>query len=197
MPTLDEMLRKEQDLFGQERQEQQEQSSVFLPARHEEVAEAKKEEPTTAEVETPVKEPAPAPHIVAEVAQQGEVPQETLVRLFEHYADKDEDDEIADVPVVAKSDLRQLMRDPRPGEIDAGEVIRDGIEADFVADSAIAGADLDTHHRGDADWDGWQERRRKGQAESRGPGEKPPELEAVDQAAPAATTTVKEKPSQT
>jgi hypothetical protein len=168
MPTLEEYLRKEQDLFGQERQEQQEPLSAFnppIPTRHEE-EEQQKANPPAVDLESPVLPEKLAPHVLAEVPQQGEVPPETLVRLFEHYSEKGDDEEVAPVPpVLAKSDARQLARERVPGQLEADDVIRDGIEADFVQDSVIVGADLDTHRRpdGGADWDGWQARRKRQQ----------------------------------
>lgn len=162
MPTLLEIQRKEPDPFGEDRHEEGQPNSAFATSAEQSEAQARRAEGAHGPaLERPVQAEAVAPHLLAELPQQSEVPKETLTRLFVHLAQKDEGgDEETDMRVVAQPDPRQTSRDLVPHYIEVGDSIRDGMAADFIHDSAIAAADLDTPP-GPADWDGWAERRKR------------------------------------
>lgn len=177
MPTLDE-TRREQDLFAQERREQEEQAAALAAkakaeaeqqlkqlAEKQAQQERMKESEATAPIQTPFEKEAVAPHMLAELPQQTEASRETLMRLFEHYTDNDEEDEAVDTNTVTLGDPRQGARDLLPRVIEVGDSIRDGMAADFVHDSAIVAGELGTHPRpssqADSQLDGWGERRRR------------------------------------
>lgn len=178
MPTLDENQRREQDLFSQERRDQEEQAAALAAkakaeaeqraqaqAQKKEQLERKQESQVTAPVMAPFEKEAVAPHMLAELPQQTEAPRETLVRLFEHYTESGGGgDEALDTNTVAQADPRQGARDLLPRTVEVGDSIRDGMAADFVHDSAIVAGELDTHpgSPGQVDQaDGWSERRRR------------------------------------
>ena len=177
MPTLDE-TRREQDLFAQERREQEDQAAALAAkaksgaeqqrkqqAEEQAQHERQKESQETAPIQTPFEKQSVAPHMLAELPQQTEASRETLMRLFEHYTDNDEEDEVVDTNTVTQGDPRQGARDLLPKVIEVGDSIRDGMAADFVHDSAIVAGELDTHPRpssqADSQVDGWGERRRR------------------------------------
>lgn len=120
---------------------------------------------------------APAPHIQAEMAHDGSLTKEATERLFQHYAERrDEgDSEEEEEQTTAQPDPRVQSREVRRPSKDPGDRIQDGIEGDFVADSAIVAADLDTHPTphgtlgdGDAAIDAWTGRRRR-RGDAKGP----------------------------
>ncbi len=174
MPTLDENQKREQDLFSQERREQEEQTAaqatkakldaeqlVKALAQKQEQQERRHESQVTAPLMAPFEKEAVAPHMLAELPQQTEASRETMVRLFEHYTESDGEDEAVDINTVAQTDPRQGSRDILPRVIEVGDSIRDGIAADFVHDSAIVAGELDTHPAPTDQADGWGERRRR------------------------------------
>ena len=179
MPTLDENQKREQDLFSQERREQEEQTAaqatkakldaeqlVKALAQKQEQQERRHESQVTAPVMAPFEKEAVAPHMLAELPQQTEASRETMVRLFEHYTESDGEDEAVDVNTVAQTDPRQGSRDILPRVIEVGDSIRDGIAADFVHDSAIVAGALATHPAPTAQPAGWAERRRRASPKS-------------------------------
>lgn len=173
MPTLDE-TRREQDLFSQERREQEEQAAALaakakaeaeqqlkVQAEKQAQQERMKESELSAPIQTPFAKESVAPHMLAELPQQTEASRETLMRLFEHYTESDEEDEVVDTNTVTQGDPRQGARDLLPRVIEVGDSIRDGMAADFVHDSAIVAGELDTHAHPDSQVDVWGERRRR------------------------------------
>lgn len=148
MPTLKESKRNEQDLFRAAAQKASDRTDPALAS--------------------PVEREKLAPHFLAEVPQQSQAPAEALARLFEHYAEKGAQDEAtAGGAAVAPDALREKAREIAVADALASGLIRDGMEGDFIKDSAIVAADLDTHTSPDADWDGFAERRRRAESTQR------------------------------
>lgn len=116
--------------------------------------------------------PEPAPHIQAEIPQDGAMRQEAADRLFQHYAERgaeEEEGEEEEPPSTLHVDVRQTSRDMPAKTKELGDMFSDGMDADFVADSAIVAADLDVMAPPDAgsafddSADAWNDRRRRGE----------------------------------
>lgn len=113
----------------------------------------------------------PAPHVQAEIPQDGVMRQEAADRLFQHYAERtsEEDGEEEEPPTSLQVDVRQTSRDVARKSSDIGDMFSEGMDGDFVADSAFVAADLDVMDAPnsvdpfDASFDGWSDRRRRGE----------------------------------
>jgi hypothetical protein len=171
MPTHEEMLRQALDPFQPldrisdrpAARADELAPSLALGAVGPAEAAAQKQQQVLGERERISEAEAPAPHMLAEVAPQSEVAADSLKRLFEHYTEQDSDDEVAEVKAETPVDSTLNRQRPVVAKVEPGDVIQDGLEGDFVHDSAIVGADLDTHphQASSADVDGWGDRRRR------------------------------------
>lgn len=168
MSSFQERHRKEEDPFAQEAP-QKEDAQLQAQALREREEEEARSAALALGLLTAAQEAAP--HIQAELPQDGQFSQESAERLFQHYADhgEEEDGEDEESQTTAQPDVRQQSREVlRRSSRDITDMIQDGMDGDFVADSMIVAADLDTHPTGsqndawiDDDVDMWTGRRRR------------------------------------
>jgi hypothetical protein len=168
MSSFQERHRKEEDPFAQEAP-QKEDALLQAPAMRERDEETARQAALAMSVLVAAQEAAP--HVQADLPQQGPLSQESAERLFQHYAEQgeEEDGEDEEAQTTAQPDVRQRSREVwRRSSQDVTDMIQDGMDGDFVADSMIVAADLDTHPHGGqgAAWvddgvDPWNGRRRR------------------------------------
>ncbi|MBL9003630.1 MAG: hypothetical protein JNJ46_05250 [Myxococcales bacterium] len=168
MSSFQERHRKEEDPFAQEAP-QKEDALLHAHAMREREEEDARQAALALNVLAAAKEAAP--HVQAELPQDGQLSQESAERLFQHYVEKneEEDGEEEETQTTAQPDVRQRSREVwRRSSQDVTDMIQEGMDGDFVADSMIVAADLDTHPAGGQDdaWrddgiDNWTGRRRR------------------------------------
>lgn len=196
MSSFQERHRKEEDPFAQEAP-QKEDALLQAQALRERDEEAARQAALAMSVLAAAKEAAP--HVQADLPQDGALSQESAERLFQHYVEQseEEDGEEEESQTTAQPDVRQRSREVwRRSSQDITDMIQDGMDSDFVADSMIVAADLDTHPQGgqadawvDDGVDAWTGKRRRRDlglpVDPLAPSEAPPDQ---------ATTQSKEKP---
>lgn len=150
MPALEDALRKELDLFHKPERDS-EPLGEHLPAKVEErvdlAQQRRDDEHTTAQE-------AVAPHIVAQLPQKTEASDEAVQRLFDHFAERTATIEGAADPAhklddhdrertVAQPDARSQGKATPARGVSVDDEVKDGVAADFMADSALSAADFD------------------------------------------------------
>lgn len=148
--------RREGDPFEAERSQQSEASPFGQSEQQKHLSDEHQHEAfiqdqlKQAQENSPGAEPPPR-EMLSELQRQDALTPDAAERLFQHYAEeraKDEDGE-QDPITSLQVDVRQQSRDVPQPSLDPQDTVRDGLEGDFVADSAIVAADLDTHPHAD------------------------------------------------
>ncbi len=190
MSSFEERHRKEEDPFAKEAPQKEDALLQALAVRERDEEAARK---VALVLSTLAAQKEPAPHVQAELSADGPMAADSAERLFQHYAEKRdaEEGEDEEKQTTPKPDVRQSSREVWRKSNDIGDMIQSGMDGDFVADSAIVVADLDTHPGGaqgaapfDDGLDAWTgQRRRRGDL---GP---PANPLAKEDAPPASTET--------
>ncbi len=181
MSSFEEQKRAEEDVFAQAAPKTESAFHQGMEAREREGDAARQALLT----QSMLIAPEPAPHLQAELPQDGTMRQEAADRLFQHYAERssEEEGEEEESPTSLQVDARQTSRDVPRKSAEISDMFADGMDGDFVADSAIVAADLDVLDPSaasdavDASIDGWTGRRRRGELAGAGDPLAPPERE--------------------
>lgn len=142
MPTLEEELRREPDLFHREQEaelsrEKAEESLLKLERAGVETKRALEEELR--------------PEALTELTKDTESSDGAVEKLFEHMVEgagqgKSDDEEEAEPPTSTQVDVRQRARDQADHMVrKVDDVYADGVTSDFQRDAKIVIGELDTH----------------------------------------------------
>ena len=173
MPMHEQILRKEQDPFHKE-EDQNETAQEHAVAARQQRVEAQERLTTAGE---PTAQEQLAPSVTAHLPGQTGASDEAVKQLFNHFSERERkggqsEDEQHDT-TATQTDARTTARarDPRGSlQRKPGDEFKEGIAADFVPDSQLVGADLDDRPSGGGDvadvWEGsgGTRRRRRGTA---------------------------------
>lgn len=169
MSSFEEQKRAEEDVFAQPAKQDEStlHQSMAIRERDDEASR------NAALMQAIATAPEPAPHVQAELRQDGSLSQESAERLFQHYAERrtEEEDGEEEPPTTLQVDVRQTSRDVAQKGSSIDDMYKDGMDADFLPDSAIVAADLDVLDSPagaaadavDASLDAWTGRRRRGE----------------------------------
>lgn len=168
MPTHEEQLRREQELF--EKKEEEQLHSQLPPETqvHEQsqrmLAEDKRIEQSR--LLDSLKGEAFSPSQLAELPKQSEPNKQAVEQLFHHLVerkDKPPTDATKKQQTTAQIDRKTGMRSPDPRHREPDDLFATGIEGDFVPNTKISAADFDVHPNTDdgIDWGTGNSRRRR------------------------------------
>ena len=167
MSSFEERHRKEEDPFAKEAPQKEDALLQALAVREREEEAARK---VALLLSAMAAQKEPAPHVQAELPADGPIAADSAERLFQHYAEQRdaEEGEDEEQQTTSQPDVRHGSREVWRKSKDIADVIQDGMDGDFVADSAIVAADLDTHPGGaqgaapfDDGVDAWTGQRRR------------------------------------
>jgi hypothetical protein len=171
MPTHEEQLRREQELF--ERKEEQREHTLARPETvvHEQGQRLIEDSHRAdqAQLLDGLKGQAFSQSQLAELPQQSEPTKQAVERLFHHLVERK--DKPAEETLkkqqrtMTQIDRKTGMRSPDPKFREPDDLFATGIEGDFVPNTMISAGDFDVHPSSDEgiDWgDGNPRRRRRG-----------------------------------
>lgn len=182
MPTHEEQLRREQELF-EKKEEEQKHSQLPQHAQVHEQSErllAEEQRVEQSRLLSSLKAEAFSPSQLAELPKQSEPTKAAVEQLFHHLVekkDKPPTDAIKKTQrTMTQVDRKTGLRSPEPKHREPDDLFATGIEGDFVPNTKISAADFDVHPSPDdgIDWGGSGPRRRKrGQPSKAGIKKKP------------------------
>ena len=168
MPTHEEQLRREQELFEKKeelREQSRESESAQIPERAAQIiAESQRVEATR--LHDTLKGDAFSESQLALLPKQSEPTKDAVEQLFHHLVerkDKPPTDSLKKQKTSTPVDRKTCMRYAEPRHREPDDLFATGIEGDFVPNTKISAADFDVHPSNDdgIDWGGSSPRRRR------------------------------------
>lgn len=146
MPTLEEELRREQDLFQKEPVPEPVQEVAAVEARQDLLKIEQKGLEVKRDNEAELR-----PEAAAELSQHAESSDHAVEKLFEHFVEEqtEEDGEEEEAPTSTQVDVRQRSRDQAEHDVrELDDVYSDGMDGDFQRDAKVVIGELDTRPEG-------------------------------------------------
>ncbi|MFO0621139.1 MAG: hypothetical protein U0745_07070 [Polyangia bacterium] len=169
MPTHEEQLRREQELFEKKeelREQSRESESAQIPERAAQIiAESQRVEATR--LHDTLKGDAFSESQLALLPKQSEPTKEAVEQLFHHLVERKDKPPADSIKKQQKTstpvDRKTGMRYAEPRHREPDDLFATGIEGDFVPNTKISAADFDVHPSSDdgIDWGGSSPRRRR------------------------------------
>lgn len=169
MPTHEEQLRREQELFEKKeelREQSRESESAQIPERAAQIiAESQRVEATR--LHDTLKGDAFSESQLALLPKQSEPTKEAVEQLFRHLVERKDKPPADSIKKQQKTstpvDRKTGMRYAEPRHREPDDLFATGIEGDFVPNTKISAADFDVHPSSDEgiDWGGSSPRRRR------------------------------------
>ncbi len=182
MPTHEEQLRREQELFEKKEEERSHAQSPPETQVHEQSQRmlAEDQRITQSKLLDSLKAEAFSPSQLAELPKQSEPNKQAVEQLFHHLVER-KDKPPADSlkkqqRTMTQVDRKTGLRSPEPKHREPDDLFATGIEGDFVPNTKISAADFDVHPSTDdgIDWGtGSPRRRRRGPPGQAGTKKKP------------------------